>query len=218
MEVTTESPLLPWLVRHCGWILSRHAVRADGRTGYSRLNGREYTAGISIFGEAIWYKLPKTADLTKLDDRWRTAIWLGKSDRSDEHIIGWETGAVLARSVRRNVEGKRWNERALNMVTGTSWYPRPGKVVVRKRYITRALIERHGPTEDCGGCFLKSQQHSERCRARFELLCAGEDGPSEVRAQGGAASSTGSSRTKPCLGTGRSSGYRSDGDRGQRLP
>ena len=111
MEITTESPLLPWLVRHCGWILSRYAVRADGRTGYSRLKGREYTAGISIFGEAIWYKLPKTADLTKLDDRWRTAIWLGKSDRSDEHIIGLETGAVLARSVRRKVEGKRWNER-----------------------------------------------------------------------------------------------------------
>ena len=106
MEITTQSPLLPWLVRHCGWILSRYAVRADGRTGYSRLKGREYTSGIAIFGEAIWYKLPKTADLTKLDDRWRTAIWLGKSDRSDEHIIRLENGAVLARSVRRKVESK----------------------------------------------------------------------------------------------------------------
>ena len=33
LGITTESPLFPWLVRHCGWILSRHAVRADGRTG-----------------------------------------------------------------------------------------------------------------------------------------------------------------------------------------
>ena len=95
-----------------------------------------------------------------------------------------ETGAVLARSVRRMVEGKRWNGRALEMVTGTPWNPRPGEVVVRRRYITRALIERYGPTEDCGGCFRKSQQHSERCRARFELLCT-EDGPPEVRAQEG---------------------------------
>ena len=68
------------------------------------------------------------------------------------------------------------------MVTGTPWTPRPGEVVVRRRYITRALIERYGPTEDCGGCFRKSQQHSER---RFVLLCAGEDGPPEVRAQEG---------------------------------
>ena len=45
LEITTESPLLLWLVRHCGWILSRYAVSADGRTGYSRLKGREYTSG-----------------------------------------------------------------------------------------------------------------------------------------------------------------------------
>ena len=172
MDITTESPLLPWLVRHCGWILCRYAVRTDDRTGYSRLKGREYTAGIAIFGEV--------ADLTKLDDRWRTAIWLGKSDRSNEHI-----GAVLARSVRRKAAGKRWSERALKLVTGTPWNPRPGEMVMRRRYITRALVERYGPTEDCGACFRKSQQHSERCRARFELLCAGEDGPVEVRAQEG---------------------------------
>ena len=180
-----RSPLLPWLVRHCGWILCRYAVRADGRTGYSRLKGREYTAGIAIFGEAIWYKLPKVADLTKLDDRWRAAIWLGKSDRSDEHIIGVDTGAVLARSVKRKAKGKRWSERALKLVTGTAWNPRPGEVVMRRRYITRALVESYGPTEDCGACFRKSQQHSERCRAPFELLCAGEDGPIEARAQEG---------------------------------
>ena len=155
IEITTESPLWPWLVRHFGWILSRYAVRADGRTRYPRLKGREYTAGIAIFGEAIWYKLPKTADLTKLDDRWRTAIWLGKSDRSDEDIIGVDTGAVLARSVRRKVEGKRCNEKALTMDTGTPWNPRPGEVVVRRRYVTRALVERYGPTEDCGACFRK---------------------------------------------------------------
>ena len=171
LGITNESPLLSWLVRHCGWILSRYGGRADGRTGYTRLNGREYTSGIAIFGEAIWYKLPKTADLTKLDDRWRAAIWLVKSDRSDEHIIGLENGAVLERSVRRKVEGKRRNERALKMVTGTPWNPRPREVVARRRYITRALLERYGPTEDCGACFRKSQQHTERCRARLDLLC-----------------------------------------------
>ena len=112
MEITTVSPLLPWLVRHCGWILSCDAVRGDGRTGYSRLKGREHTSGIAICGRAIWYQLPKTADLTELDDRRRTATWLGKSDRRDEHIIRLAIGPVLARSVRQEVEGKRWNESA----------------------------------------------------------------------------------------------------------
>ena len=79
LEITTEFPLLPWFVRHCGWISSRHAVRAGGGFGYSRLKGREYTSRIVFFGEAIWYKLPKTPDFTK-HDCWRTAIWLEKSD------------------------------------------------------------------------------------------------------------------------------------------
>ena len=56
---------------------------------------------------------------------------------------------------------------------------------MRERYITRALVVRCGPTEDCGACFRKSQHHSERCRARVELLCAGEEGPVEARAQEG---------------------------------
>ena len=104
LEITTESPLLLWLVRHCGWILGRHAVRADGRTRYSR---REYTSGIAIFGEAIWYDLLMTGDLTKLDDRWCTAIQLGKTDCSNEHIHGLQTEAVHTQSGRRKVEGKR---------------------------------------------------------------------------------------------------------------
>ena len=148
MGITTESPLLPWLVRHCGWILSRYAVRADCRTGDSRLKGREYTAGIPIFGEAIWYKLNKTADLTKLDDRWPTAVWLGTSDRSDEHIIGLETGAVLARSVRRNFDWQVLERKSAENGHRHTMEPWPGEVVVRRRYITRALIEKYGPTEE----------------------------------------------------------------------
>ena len=168
MEVTTESPLLPWLVRHCEWILSRYAVRADGRTGYSRLKGGEYTAyrySEKQFGTSCPRPLNSRNSTTAgaLRSCWesRTEAMSTSSD--------WRMGAVLARSVRRKVEGKRWNERALKMVTGTPWKPRPGEVVVRRRYITRALIERYGPTKDCGGCFRKSQQHSERWRARFEL-------------------------------------------------
>ena len=34
----------------------------DGRTVHCRLNGLDYTSGSQIFGEAIWYNVPKTAD------------------------------------------------------------------------------------------------------------------------------------------------------------
>ena len=56
---------------------------SDGSAAHCRLKGLNYTSRIAIFGEAMWYNVPKTADLTKLDGRWRTAIWLGDSDRID---------------------------------------------------------------------------------------------------------------------------------------
>ena len=71
------------------------------------------------------------------------------------------------------------------MVTATLWDPWPSEVAFRRRHTTRATTERYGPTGDCCGCFRKSQHHSERCRARFQLLCVGEGGPVEVRAQEG---------------------------------
>ena len=132
-----------------------------------------------------WPMPPKIANLTKLDDRWRTAIWLGKSDHSGEHTIGMEKRVFLARSMRRKVEVKRWNERALKIVTGTSWHPFPGEVNLRFRYITGALIEEYGPFEDCGAFFGNSNQHTERCRATYGILCAGDDKSVEARARDG---------------------------------
>eukprot|EP00971_Amphidinium_carterae_P034082 671045-Amphidinium_carterae.1 len=52
-------------------------------------------------------------DRGALEPRWETAIWLGKSDRSDENIIGREGNIVLARSVRRKTQRKRWNRRMM---------------------------------------------------------------------------------------------------------
>ena len=146
-------------------------MRADGRTGYSKGVSTHLVLRYSERRLGTSYPRPLISRNSTIAGALRFG-W--ESDRSDEHVIGLENGAVLARSVRRKAEGKRRNERALKMVTGTPWNPRPGEVV-----------ERYGPTEDCGACFRKSRQHTERCRARFDLLCAGEDGPVEARAQEG---------------------------------
>ena len=79
-------------------------MRADGRTGYSRLKGREHTSGIAVLGEAIWCKLPKTADLTKLDDRWRAAIWLGSRTEAMSTSSDWRwrsLGTISSTESRR---------------------------------------------------------------------------------------------------------------------
>ena len=45
----------------------------------------------------------------KLADRWKSAVWLGKSDLTDEHLIRTDEGVVFARSVRRLAEHS-WSE------------------------------------------------------------------------------------------------------------
>ena len=154
LEITTESPLLP----------NPRPLRCETRRNNGILQNQR--TRIHSWREAMLYKLPKTADLTKLDDRWRTAIWLGKSDRSKEHVIGLETGAVLARSVRQKVEGKRWNEKALKMVTSTPWHPRPrewcDEGTSRERWSNDTV--RPKTSVDASR---KSQHHSERCRAQI---------------------------------------------------
>ena len=51
VAVGPSDPLLAWLVRHVGWLITTFQVRDDGRTGYERLKGRPYTGQITMFGE-----------------------------------------------------------------------------------------------------------------------------------------------------------------------
>ena len=50
----------------------------------------------------------------KLADRWKSGVWLGKSDLTDEHLVRTDDGAVHARSVRRLAEN-RWSEENLTV-------------------------------------------------------------------------------------------------------
>lgn len=110
VELHTSHPLVSWLVRHCGWCINMYRVHSDGRTAYERLKGRPYSGNIAMFGECLWYRSLDAFRLSSLDERWTTAIWLGKSVKSDEHVIVVGSEVRLARSVRRKAEGKRWSK------------------------------------------------------------------------------------------------------------
>ena len=48
----------------------------------------------------------------KLADRWKSAVWLGKSYFTDERLVRTDEGVVYARSVRRLAEHS-WSEENL---------------------------------------------------------------------------------------------------------
>ena len=54
----------------------------------------------------------------KLADRWKSSVWVGKSDLTDEHFVRTDDGVVYARSVRRLAENS-WSEENLKAVVET---------------------------------------------------------------------------------------------------
>ena len=56
-------------------------------------------------------------------DRWKSAVWLGKNDLTDEHLVRTDEGVVYARSVRRLAEHS-WSEENLRAVVETPQRPK----------------------------------------------------------------------------------------------
>ena len=167
------------MVRHVGWLINHYAVRADGKTGYERLRGRPYSGKVLMFGECVWYRPPETAHNNELEERWHTALWLGKTNRSDEHLVFYNDEVKTARSVRRKEATKRWNRRLLEAMSASPWLPRPRAGAAEtsqrpNRYITKGQVSLRGATENCPGCVGRSTYHSDACKRRFRDLWAAE--------------------------------------------
>ena len=102
LKIGPVSQLLPWIVRHAGFLITRFQVRPSGRTPFEELRMVKYTSPILQMFEKV---LAPEAGVTdqKLRGPWQVGLWLGRSTDTNEHLISTETGVVRARTVRRVV-------------------------------------------------------------------------------------------------------------------
>ena len=119
---TTDSALTKWIVRHAAWLIPRFR-RNDAQSSFCRAMGGPYRGKLLEFGESVLAHLPEVGrgsgnPAPKLADRWKSAVWLGKSDLTDEHLVRTGEGVVYARSVRRLAEHS-WSEKNLRAVVVT---------------------------------------------------------------------------------------------------
>lgn len=177
-KVSATGRLLPWAVRHSGFLITKFQKHSDGRTSHERLKKSAYRGELVQFGESVWYRKPGEPE-TKLDKRWDSGLFLGKVETSDEVLVGTPDGVVAARAIRRKPKAERWCKEEYLAFTAKPWNSKgqPNDTVVRerRRYITRALIERHGKTDKCQGCAGNSTIHNLRCRRRFETIFEEEE-------------------------------------------
>ena len=58
IDIDAHSPLLPWIVRHSAWVISRFMVHSsDKLTSYTRRWDQPYTSPIGSCGEAVNFKI-----------------------------------------------------------------------------------------------------------------------------------------------------------------
>ena len=96
-ELTTISIVLPWPVKHAAYVHNRCVKRNDGRSAWARLRGKECDSQLAQVGETVDFKIVR-GEVAKLEPRWATGTFLGRTDESDEVIVGTAVGIEFARS------------------------------------------------------------------------------------------------------------------------
>ena len=124
-------------------------------------------------GEQVFWKGPGLPQ-QKLGRRWRLGRWFGKAKRSDENLIANADGVHIARSTQRRLVQHCWSSQEVNALVGTPWEMMPKTTMLKQprsphRYITRAMVQKHGPYLVCRSCHVLPGGHSNACRSRFEL-------------------------------------------------
>ena len=96
--------LLPWIVRHSSWLLSRFQIHTDGNTSNKAIHGYVYSSQIFPFAQTVLVKAGRAAHPTEID--WLDGIWVGCVSKSAEHLVLTERGAIYSRTVRLHPQGE----------------------------------------------------------------------------------------------------------------
>ena len=78
-------------------------------------------------GETIYWKPAKTVILDKDIEKWRSGVWLGFIEESNENLIGTPNGIIKCYSIRRLDEVGNFDSEEIKNMRGTPWEPVPGR-------------------------------------------------------------------------------------------
>ena len=155
--IRLDDAIVPWIVRHAAYVITRFRVGEDGKTAMHNIKGRKLHAPMIPFGETVLLELQKVPRMPgDFKDRFETGTWVGCTVRSGEHLVATEGGVFKVSSVIRRSEDKRWSAEKIHQMKGNPQEPVPGtgssKIVAyakhkdtgedsRVEYMPRAVTE-----------------------------------------------------------------------------
>ena len=102
--------LFPWMSRNSVWRVVRY--QSDQRTKQTpceRKRGCRYGSALVPFGEVVMAKIADADKMRagKLDSAWVKTVWVGRVDKSNEHLLLTTKGCIRSRVVRRIPDGNQ---------------------------------------------------------------------------------------------------------------
>ena len=133
VRIIPGTQLFPRMLRHSVWTVVRY--QSDQRT---KQTPYERTRGCRVpFGEVVMAKIADADKMRagKLDSAWVKAAWVGRVDRSNEHLLLTTKGCIRSRVVRRIPDG---NQASYDVeVQGLPWDTLKGSAEVLRNATVR---------------------------------------------------------------------------------
>ena len=126
-RIQASDPIIPWLIRHSGHLITRSWIRPNGKTAYQMIKGRRSNAQLKELGEAVWFRIPETKSMPgKLEPKWEEGVYVGFVIRTGEDLVWTPNGVFRVSTVRRRPADERWSKQLLDGIVGTPATPVPG--------------------------------------------------------------------------------------------
>ena len=119
--------IVPWMVRHAAYLITRCRVRECGKKSLQLIKGRKSLSELVPFRETVMFKIPKTAQAVgSFEERWETGVWIGTTIRDGMSLVGTTAGVFKVGTIRRKPDGEQWSKEMITNVVGSFQQPEPG--------------------------------------------------------------------------------------------
>ena len=97
VRIIPGTQLFPWMLRHSVWTVVRYqSDQTTKQTPYEGTRGCRYESALVPFGEVVMAKIADADKMRagKLDSAWVEVVWVGRVNRSNEHLLLTTKGCI----------------------------------------------------------------------------------------------------------------------------
>ena len=126
MTIRLDLNIVPWMVRHAAYLITRCRVWSCGKTLLQLIKGWKSLMELVPFGETVMLKSPKASHAVGSVEERRDRR-LGRHDDSIRHVVNWHVSRIYKKgTIKRKPDGEQWSQEMIKNMAGSLQQPEPG--------------------------------------------------------------------------------------------